>query len=123
MHPTNGLMWTIARPRSSNRAAWRRQGDRLEEAIDWIKAQSKLHPEPDQPPPRSNGGEDPKLAVWLATLGLITIPTCPDELKRAYRRMASFWHPDCENGSEEGFKRLTVARDELSTWLGWGEVQ
>ena len=118
---TKGVMWTVARLKGSYTSSWRREGDHLNEAVEWIKALMPARRE--QPEPEPPRGDQPTLSLWLATLGLCTIPTCPDELKRAYRRMATFWHPDCEDGSEEGFKRLTVARDQLTQWLGWGDVR
>lgn len=121
---SNGGVWTIARPSSSYRSHWSKQGDHLDEAVDWINSQGTPEESTqDTSSPPACDRCSPRLAIWLATLGLTTIPTCPDDLKSAYRRMATYWHPDCENGSEEGFKRLTAARDELSVWLGWDEVQ
>ena len=49
-----------------------------------------------------------------AVFGLQQMPATEAELGRIYRRRAKLCHPDKATGSEEEFKRLQAALDELA---------
>jgi molecular chaperone DnaJ len=44
----------------------------------------------------------------------------PEEIKRAFRRLAKKYHPDITGGAEEKFRRILLAYQQLS---GYGPVQ
>ena len=56
------------------------------------------------------------LPLFCSLLGLDHLPVSEDEIQKAYKDMAKIRHPDI-GGSEEDFKKLTLAKQEALAYL------
>jgi len=63
-------------------------------------------------------GRSPPPHPDLLALGLDRMPSCWDDLRRAYRSAARKAHPDVHGGSQEAFLAVAGAFERLSNKLG-----
>jgi DnaJ-domain-containing protein 1 len=93
------------------REFWRERMDReFENAFYkgfWESANQKRgrQEQPRQPPPPGSGQK------WFEVLG-VSITATRDQIQRAYRKLATKYHPDKPGGSHERMRDINAARDE-----------